>query len=300
VSDEVTARYKVALIGCRMSSREEAGYRALTKRIGGLAQTLVEVHGFPDANFGRFLAKVKEAADSDWSPARAPSREFLTCLAQRKDLMATSRSKLSMLVSLTGCVKEAGRTLVFTETIDMAQDAADVLAGAGIKVGVVHSELDAPERRRVLLDLKRGQLSALVAPRVLDEGVDVPEADLAIIVAASRTRRQMIQRMGRVLRRKSDRRLARFAILYLDDTIEDPERGGHEGFLGEVVPFAETQRHFPAGVPSSDLTTFLNDFRRLRPVLPPVYLGNDPRPIERSRAAHAGPDVWQFLGIKAS
>jgi len=39
----------------------------------------------------------------------------------------------------------------------------------------------------------RGALKAIIAPQVLDEGVDVPEADLVIILAASKTRRQMIQ-----------------------------------------------------------------------------------------------------------
>lgn len=47
-----------------------------------------------------------------------------------------------------------------------------------------------------------GFLQVIVAPQVLDEGVDVPEADLVVILAASKTRRQMVQRMGRVLRVK--------------------------------------------------------------------------------------------------
>ena len=67
------------------------------------------------------------------------------------------------------------------------------------------------------------------APRVLDEGVDVPAADLAVIVGASRSRRQMIQRMGRILRRKSDGRLARLAVLFVEGTVEDPAAGAHEG-----------------------------------------------------------------------
>ena len=54
-----------------------------------------------------------------------------------------------------------------------------------------------------------GDLQVIWRPAVLDEGVDVPEADLAVIVGASRSRRQMIQRMGRVLRKKADHRRAR-------------------------------------------------------------------------------------------
>lgn len=57
---------------------------------------------------------------------------------------------------------------------------------------------------------KSGALEVIATVRTLDEGVDVPEADLGIVLAASRQKRQMIQRMGRVLRRKADGRHARF------------------------------------------------------------------------------------------
>ena len=45
------------------------------------------------------------------------------------------------------------------------------------------------------------KLDAVAAPRVLDEGIDVPDANLGVVMSAG-TRRQMIQRMGRILRRK--------------------------------------------------------------------------------------------------
>jgi len=51
-----------------------------------------------------------------------------------------------------------------------------------------------------------------------------------VIIGASRSRRQMIQRMGRVLRRKADHRRARFAVLYVESTIEDPAQGARRRF----------------------------------------------------------------------
>jgi superfamily II DNA or RNA helicase len=86
----------------------------------------------------------------------------------------------------------------------------------------------------------------LVAPRVLDEGVDVPAADLAVIAGASRSRRQVVQRMGRVLRKKPDGRLARFVVLFAQGTIEDPAFGAHEAFLDKVVAVSERVTCVPA------------------------------------------------------
>jgi superfamily II DNA or RNA helicase len=102
-----------------------------------------------------------------------------------------------------------------------------------------------------------GHLQVVVAPKVLDEGVDVPEADLAVIVAASKTRRQMIQRMGRVLRVKQDGRLARFALLYVEGTSEDPDLGAHAEFVDEITDVADKVDTFNSSAPTSRISTFL-------------------------------------------
>ena len=81
-------------------------------------------------------------------------------------------------------------------------------------------------------------------------GLPIFLADLGVIVAASRQRRQMVQRMGRVLRIKSDRRPARFAILYVEHTSEDPTWGAHQTFLSEIVELADSVKNFSVSVPS--------------------------------------------------
>lgn len=69
------------------------------------------------------------------------------------------------------------------------------------------------ERSNVFQQFECGVIKALISVHTLEEGVDVPEADLAIIVAASKERRQMVQRMGRIMRKKKDSRDARFVIV---------------------------------------------------------------------------------------
>jgi superfamily II DNA or RNA helicase len=113
----------------------------------------------------------------------------------------------------------------------------------------------------VLRRFAEGDLQVISAPRVLDEGVDVPEADLAVIIGASRSRRQMIQRMGRVLRRKPDHRRARFAVLYVESTIEDPAQGAQETFLEEITEVADEVRPFGSASGTFDAAVeFLRPF----------------------------------------
>ena len=58
------------------------------------------------------------------------------------------------------------------------------------------------ERRAILERFRAGQYTKLVSGRVLNEGVDVPDCRVAIIVSGNSTRREYIQRLGRVLRPK--------------------------------------------------------------------------------------------------
>ncbi len=65
----------------------------------------------------------------------------------------------------------------------------------------------AEERRTILERFRSGQYSKLVTGRVLNEGVDVPDCRVAIIVSGNSTRREYIQRLGRVLRPKAGKAL---------------------------------------------------------------------------------------------
>src|SRR5947209_12848048 len=58
------------------------------------------------------------------------------------------------------------------------------------------------ERRTILERFRMGQYTKLVTGRVLNEGVDVPDCRVAIIVSGNSTKREYIQRLGRILRPK--------------------------------------------------------------------------------------------------
>ncbi|MGN6672278.1 MAG: DEAD/DEAH box helicase [Thermomicrobiales bacterium] len=65
------------------------------------------------------------------------------------------------------------------------------------------------ERRAILAGFREGRYSKLVTGRVLNEGVDVPDANIAIVASGSSATREYVQRLGRILRPKPGK-----AILY--------------------------------------------------------------------------------------
>ncbi|MBE9227323.1 DEAD/DEAH box helicase family protein [Phormidium sp. LEGE 05292] len=78
------------------------------------------------------------------------------------------------------------------------------------------------ERHEILTCFKQGEYKSLVASHVLNEGVDVPAASIAIILSGTASPREYIQRLGRILRKGGDNN--KRAILYevvTEDTSEE-------------------------------------------------------------------------------
>ncbi len=245
VAEGIIARFTVTMVGVAFLPSEQDRYDELTDIIRRLQARLIERFEVPVAPFDAFLRGVMLLARGDGEGSRA-ARAYRQALLERRRLLAETPAKDTALALVAPAMAVADRTLVFTQSIAASERAGQVLAGCGLRAGVMHSMLAPAERREAIRRFADGEIDVLTAPRVLDEGIDVPAADLAVIAAASRSRRQMIQRMGRVLRRKSDGHRARFGVLFVEGTVEDPHLGAHEAFLDEIVGTADRVLCFPA------------------------------------------------------
>ena len=127
------------------------------------------------------------------------------------------------------------KVILFHERIEEADRLADELTTLGIPAASHHSQLTKVQRREVLRRFRLGFVRVLVAPRTLDEGIDVPDASLGVIVAGSKQVRQRIQRAGRILRTAPDKGVSRVVLFYVKDTVEDPRvRRDAEEFVAEI------------------------------------------------------------------
>ena len=106
------------------------------------------------------------------------------------------------------------RTLLFEESVERAHLLSQSLARLGFRSGEYHSGISSNLRREYMRQFRLGMLSVLVTVRALDEGFDVPEAEVALIVSSSATKRQRIQRLGRVLRSTVKKDRATVITLY--------------------------------------------------------------------------------------
>lgn len=239
-ADGILAPVRVMLVAVPFTPTEAGEYNELDATARNLRRDLIEKHGCRRETFGEFMIDVQILSDginaerSTWI-----ARKYLQAFSRRRAVLAECEGKLATLRTMGEVLREQGRALVFSETKASSQAAAAVLNDEGVLAAPFTSDLNRVDRSSLLESFKVGAMTALVAPKVLDEGVDVPEADVGIILASSKSRRQMIQRMGRVVRPKTDGRAASFVVLFAANSSEDPLNGAHGTFLEQLTEIAE-------------------------------------------------------------
>jgi superfamily II DNA or RNA helicase len=107
------------------------------------------------------------------------------------------------------------RCLIFTEHNAVAYSIARQFL-----IPVLTHETKAAERKHILDGFREGHYRAVVTSRVLNEGVDVPEAKVAIVLGGTASAREYIQRLGRVLRKVGNRQAFLFEVI-VRNTIDE-------------------------------------------------------------------------------
>ena len=158
-------------------------------------------------------------------------------LIQRARVIKKARAKTLVARSVVGeHYREGQRWLVYCEDQDQLRDVVAALLDANLPVTEYHAAMSG-DRAATLSNFATNG-GVVVSIRCLDEGVDIPAATHALILASSRNPREFIQRRGRVLRRTEGKA---YAQIY--DTIVVPtpplEPSGRSMILGELARAAE-------------------------------------------------------------
>ncbi len=260
LADDVIAPFKIAFVAVKFSPEERLRYEEYDKRASRYRKKLVGDYGLTEEPFGEFMREVNHLALGGEGEATGLARGYLNAFSKRRQTLASARGKFARVGDLSAAVRKADRSILFAQTKEAAADAVAQLADCGINGAVLTSGMDMSERKQVFAAFEDGDHELVAAPRLLDEGVDVPAADLAIVLASSRSRRQMVQRMGRVVRKKKDGRLARLVVMYVMGSSEDPEVA-HEDFLYLVTKVSRDIVYFGPKAAPKQICDYLNDWQ---------------------------------------
>ena len=207
--DEVIVNFKLLYAYAAMTKDEEEKYKKFTKSIQRRAATI----GGNDMN----------------------DYPLKMLIFNRARMVKNSKNRIPFGIELLQKHKRDS-WIVFTENKKQAKEFNKIINTKGYKSAIYNTDLDNAEREENLNNFKNGNLNVLVSCTALDEGFDMPEADGAMILSASSSKRQRIQRMGRVLRITANKQNALIVTVYSSKTEFDKLREESNRYKLEGVP----------------------------------------------------------------
>ena len=143
------------------------------------------------------------------------ARRAMLALNRSKTIALEASAKLELLESL---LKQhcRDRVLIFTESNRFVYK----ISMRHLLPAITH-QTKTKERKQMLERFKTGEYPAIVTSKVLNEGVNVPDANIGIVLSGSGSTREYIQRLGRILRKRE----GKYAVLYEVVTKDTLEKG---------------------------------------------------------------------------
>ncbi|WP_067604026.1 DNA repair helicase XPB [Nocardiopsis listeri] len=211
----------------------------------GLTATLVREDGREGDVFSligpkRYDAPWKDMENQGWI---APA----DCVEVRVDLTESERLAYATAEPedrYRFCASTESKTSVVREIVDRHPEDQVLVIGSyidqldelGERLGapVIKGETRNKERERLYDAFRSGELRTLVVSKVANFSIDLPEAGVAVQVSGSfGSRQEEAQRLGRVLRPKTDGRTARFYAVVARDTLDQDYAAHRQRFLAE-------------------------------------------------------------------
>ena len=191
-------------------------------------------HDAERALYRAFVAKagIRLGSPQGWADfimrsARSPEgRRAMAAYRRQRQLAFCAPAKLDFVESLLARHR-AEPALLFT-----ADNATCYEVSRRFLIPAITHQTKVKERSALLAGLAAGTYGALVTSRVLNEGVDIPAASVAIVLSGSGAVREHVQRLGRILRKRDGKRAVLYEIITnaTNETYTSERRRDHAAY----------------------------------------------------------------------
>ncbi len=209
------AEYNIVRIPVHLNDREQHLYNQLSKQIRNYVyERRRETPSFTWSEL---------CAESGHEPA---AREAMSAFRQKQSIEEHADEKNRVLEDLFRL--HAGQPIiVFAGSNSMARQVSQRFL-----IPCLLSHCGKRERLDYLEGLRDGVYPAIVANRVLDEGVDLPEVKIAIVIGGMASTKQAKQRLGRILRRQGDQKATLYEVVCQDtnETLRSRKRRASDAY----------------------------------------------------------------------
>ena len=206
VNDGRLARPVIIPLKVSLTEKEQEIYNSCCTKIKNISN-----------RFKRYDAKSMSLLLSKGGFVAGQAKAWFLNVRKRKVLLSCAENKLLKTIELIIKKHPHKRVMVFSETLDSVNSLRLKLEEEGIKSMLIDSKTNSIARQKIL-SLWGRDFYPLLSVHTLEIGYDVPEAGIEIILASTSNMNQVIQRIGRVIRKQEQKYLALIYVVYVSDT----------------------------------------------------------------------------------
>lgn len=206
VNDGRLARPVIIPLKVSLTEKEQEIYNSCSTKIKNISN-----------RFKRYDAKSMSLLLSKGGFVAGQAKAWFLNVRKRKVLLSCAENKLLKTIELIIKKHPYERVMVFSETLDSVNKLRLKLEEEGIKSMLIDSNTDSIARQKIL-SLWGRDFYPLLSVHTLEIGYDVPEAGIEIILASTSNMNQVIQRIGRVIRKQEQKFLALIYVVYVSNT----------------------------------------------------------------------------------
>lgn len=234
LADKCVSSYSVMLIRVEMNQEKFQLYAQWSGYAKYYRERIIQQTGisFSHEKVHREIAELKEA-----KIALSLIKSWEEAMDAADSILAESESKASAVRQLTSLIAERGNTIVFSDSVRLADLTQYILKEGGIDSAIIKAGVPNDQRAFYFRQIKTKRIQALISPKALDEGVNLESLSVGLFVGVRRRRLQLIQRLGRVLRFEEGKAQPLIIIPVNRGTWEDPYIQGNSTLINSPLNF---------------------------------------------------------------
>lgn len=209
VSDRRLAKPVVIPIKVNLTEKESKEYDVFTSKIKNISN-----------RFKRYDVNSMTELLKKGGFASGMAKAWFSNVRKRKLLLSYAENKLSAAADIVSKKFPGEKIMVFSETIESIERLRDILKPQGINAKIIDAKVKNLERQNIL-NKWGSEFNVLLSLHTLEIGYNVPQVRIEIIMATTSNINQIVQRIGRVLRKHEGKDVALIYVIYVSDTKDD-------------------------------------------------------------------------------
>ncbi|KAI4450805.1 hypothetical protein C823_005342 [Eubacterium plexicaudatum ASF492] len=233
-------QYNIFHIELSFRKAEKAEYDDVSDQLLALYRRLVQLYPFlADMNSGERYEMLRRLSTDKSCASAGLASKYMRLTYIRTNLICLASARIdcavTLITQLSKRTRHLEKILIFGERISQADQLFLLLENQFPgRIGRYHSQMGQQANKNTLERFRTGDIRILITCKSIDEGIDVPDASVGIILSGTSTKRQRVQRLGRIIRKAEGKTGALLYYLHLADTSEEtfflPDTGKSKSF----------------------------------------------------------------------